>query len=71
MSTPREHTHDDDQDQAVKVDWFRAADTAVWIAAAVVAVIAAEWFFGKVIRAWVTSQATRLTKAAVPAVPES
>lgn len=56
------HDHDDQSDP------FRALDVLIWGSVAVIAVIALEWFAGKVIRERIARGATRYLKTRATAL---
>ncbi len=49
MHKPAEHTHDD-EDQDHVAAWFRGLDIVVWVAVAVIAILALEWLGGYLVR---------------------
>ena len=44
------------------LDWFAALDIAVWVSVAVIAVLALEWFIGKLVRENIAAGASRYLK---------
>lgn len=57
------HTHD----QAGAVNPWRWLDIVVWVTVALIAALATEWLFGKLVRESIASGASKYLRARTPA----
>jgi hypothetical protein len=53
-------------DDGAGADWFHVLDVAVWVAVGVIAVIAAEWFVGYLVREKISRGAGRYLQRVTP-----